>query len=276
MHGSVDAHQHFWRLERGDYAWLTPELAPLYRDFEPADLAPLLSAAGVERSVVVQAAPTPEETRFLLSMAKTTSFIAGVVGWVDLAAPDACDELTTLALDAGLVGIRPMLQDLAEPDWILRDELAPALEQLADLGLVFDALVRPVHLPYLRRLLDRHPRLRVVVDHGAKPDIASGEFEPWAREIAGLAADSDACCKLSGLLTEAAEPSLDGIRPWAEHLLTTFGPERLLWGSDWPVLGLASDYAEWWEISQRLLDPLAEEERRAVLGGNASRCYGLA
>lgn len=275
MQGSIDAHQHFWRLERGDYAWLTPDLEPLYRDFEPEHLGPLLRAAGVERSIVVQAAPTLEETRFLLALAEATPFVAGVVGWVDLAAPDACEELTKLAQDPALVGVRPMLQDIEPPDWMLQDALAPALACLSDLGLVFDALVRPVHLPYLRRLLEREPRLRVVVDHGAKPDIASGEFDTWAREIEGIAADSDACCKLSGLLTEAADPTLEGIRPWAEHLLSTFGPQRLLWGSDWPVVTLVSDYADWWHMSQRLLDPLTESERRAVLGANAARCYGL-
>jgi L-fuconolactonase len=272
----IDAHQHFWRPERGDYGWLTPDLEGLYRDFGPHDLAPLLTRAGVARTIVVQAAPTLSETRFLLEIARATGFVAGVVGWVDLEAPDAADVLAKLAGDRLLRGVRPMIQDIPDPDWMLHPALEAPLRSLSELGLVFDALVRPAHLPNLRRLLDRHPELRVVIDHGAKPDIAAGALAPWAEHMSGLARDTSACCKLSGLMSEAGhDPSLERIRPFAEHLLAAFGPERLLWGSDWPVLTLAGDYETWWEMTQRLLEPLAGADRDRILGGTAARCYRI-
>lgn len=273
----VDAHQHFWRLARGDYGWLTADLAPLYRDFEPADLAPLLRGAGVGHSVAVQAAPTLAETRFLLGLADATPWIAGVVGWVDLEAPGAARALAEIARHPKLVGVRPMIQDLPDPAWMLRDALTPAFEALIDLDLCFDALVRPEHLPHLEKLLARHPRLRTVVDHGAKPAIGAGGFDAWAPAIARIAAASDACCKLSGLATEAGPGwTADALRPYVDHLLDAFGPQRLLWGSDWPVLNLAGDYPGWRAATRALLAGASDAERAAVLGGNAIRCYRLA
>jgi len=274
--GRVDAHQHFWTLSRGDYGWLTPDLKPLYRDFGPRDLAPLIAAAGVSRTVAVQAAPTAAETRFLLEVAQDNAFVAGVVGWVDFEAADAAASIARLAKSPALLGLRPMIQDIPDPGWMLDARLSPAFEQMARSGLVFDALVRPVHLPNLRRLLDRHPDLRTVIDHGAKPDIAGGALEPWSRELAGLARDSAVFCKLSGLVTEAGDDvSLARIAPYAERLLAAFGPERVLWGSDWPVLNLACSYGDWCDMTASLVEPLEPADRAAVLGGNAERCYGL-
>lgn len=271
----IDAHQHFWSLRRGDYGWLTPDLEALYRDFEPKDLEPELAAAGVDRTVLVQAAPTLAETRFLLELAERTAFVSGVVGWVDLESADAGDQLGELAAHPAFVGVRPMLQDLPDPEWVLRPGVAPALERIAALDLAFDALVRPHQLPVLATLLERHPGLRVVIDHGAKPDIARGGLEPWSRDLARLA-DAGALCKLSGLLGEAPQPTLPCIAPYAERLLELFAPGRLLWGSDWPVLTLAAGYGEWWQMTGCLLEPLDEAARRAILGGNAARCYRLA
>ena len=272
----VDAHQHFWTLSRGDYAWLTPDLESLYRDFGPADLAPLIARAGVGRTIAVQAAPTLSETRFLLGLAEETAFIAGVVGWVDFAAPDAAATIVELAKNPALLGLRPMIQDIPDPDWMLGPRLAGAFEQLIGSGLVFEALVRPAHLPNLRRLLERYPDLRAVIDHGAKPDIAGGALEPWARELESLARGSTAFCKLSGLVTEAGDDaSTARIAPYAERLLAAFGPERLIWGSDWPVVTLACSYQDWCEMTERLLASLDPKERAAILGGTAERCYGL-
>jgi hypothetical protein len=175
MAGRVDAHQHVWRLARGDYGWLTPALASIYRDFGLSDAHPLAAAAGIDTVVLVQAAPTVAETRFLLDTAKgSDGFVRGVVGWTDLAAPDAERTLEELAGDPLLKGIRPMLHDLPDPAWILRADVQPALAALPSLGLTFDALVKPRELPALRQMLDRHPDLAVVVDHGAKPPIAAG------------------------------------------------------------------------------------------------------
>jgi len=272
----IDAHQHFWKLARGDYGWLTPDLAPLYRDFLPGDLDPLRRAANIEASVLVQAAATSDETRFLLEIAEATPWVAGVVGWVDLEAPDAADQLAALAERPVLRGIRPMIQDIADPDWMLSPALDAPLRALPELGLRFDALVKPPHLANLARLLERHPGLRVVIDHGGKPDIRAGVFQGWAEDMTRLARDTDCCCKLSGLVTEAAQDWTDeALRPYVDHLLERFGPERLVWGSDWPVVELAGGYAAWRAASLRLLRGLDASARAGVLGGNARRFYGL-
>lgn len=270
----IDAHQHVWRLARGDYGWLTPALAPLYRDFAPADLAPLLARHRIARTVLVQAAPTVAETRFLLEVAAATPFVAGVVGWADFAAADAPDVITALAADPLLVGLRPMVQDIADDDWLLRADLAPAFAALGAHGLVFDALVLPRHLSRLLVLLDRHPALPVVVDHGAKPFIRDGRLDPWRADMAAVAARPNTVCKLSGLVTEAgAGWTAETLRPYVDHLLSAFGPQRLLWGSDWPVVNLAGGYDRWSAATEALLAGLGETDRAAIRGGNAARIY---
>ena len=272
----IDAHQHFWRLTRGDYGWLTPALAPIHRDFEPADLAPLLGRAGVDGTVLVQAAPTVAETRFLLELAAGAPFVLGVVGWAPLDAPDAADVVTDLAANRRLRGLRPMLHDIPDVDWMLRPALTAGLRALAALDLTFDALVRPRHLPNLHRLLDRHPDLRVVIDHGAKPDIAAGAHGAWAEDMARLARDTRAWVKLSGLVTEDGPGwSVERLRPYVDHLLHHFGPDRLIFGSDWPVVTLRAGYAEWLAAVEALLGGLERPARDRVLGENAITCYQL-
>ncbi|WP_171180622.1 amidohydrolase [Ruegeria sp. HKCCD8929] len=272
----IDAHQHFWTLARGDYGWLTADLEVLYRDFGPEDLTPMLKAAGIEGTVLVQAAPTVAETEFMLGLADRNSFIKGVVGWVDFESPDAPDEIARLAQHPALVGLRPMIQDIADPDWMLRGDLAPAFAALTGQDLTFDALVLPHHLSNLRRLLERYPQMRVVIDHGAKPRIADGDFRDWATDMAAMARDTSAFCKLSGLVTEAAVGwTVDDLKPYVVHLLDTFGPERLIWGSDWPVCTLASSYERWLEATDILLADLDSAAKSAILGGNATRAYRL-
>ncbi len=272
----IDAHQHFWAVERGDYGWLTRDLEPLYRDFEPRDLEPLLKGAGIDGTVLVQAAPTIAETEFMLGIADATPFIKGVVGWVDFEAPDAPDLIARLARHPALVGLRPMIQDIEDDDWMLRSALTPAFEALQAADLTFDALTLPRHLPNLRRLLDQHPHMRVVIDHGSKPLIQSGIISPWDTDMAALARDTRAFCKLSGLVTEAKpEWSVDDLRPYVEHVLAVFGPERLIWGSDWPVATLASSYEGWVAASEALLVGLSDLERAAIWGGNAAKAYNL-
>ncbi len=273
----VDAHHHVWQLARGDYGWLTPALAPIHRDFALDDLRPLLAAHGIGATVLVQAAPTLAETRYLLDVARASEgLVRGVVGWADLAAPDAIATLAALAADPLLKGIRPMLQDIPDPDWIGRPDVQPALAALRDLGLRFDALVTPRELKPLRRMLARHPRLAVVVDHCAKPAIAAGAWQPWADDLAAIARESSACCKLSGLVTEAGPGwSVDTLRPYFDHVLRAFGSDRVLWGSDWPVVNLASGFARWVDATDDLLRGLPAAERAAILGENACRFYGL-
>ena len=279
----VDAHQHFWRLDRGDYGWLTPQDTPrLYRDYLPADLAPLLAAGRIERTVLVQAAESHAETEFLLAIADATPFVAGVVGWADFESPLAAGEIFRLAEHPRLVGMRPMLQDLADPEWILREAVQPAIRATAAAGLRFDALIKPPQLGAIRTFLDRHPDLPVVIDHAAKPPIAAGGlgaglFEDWAGHMRGIARDTHALCKLSGLATEAAPGwRVETLRPYVDVLLETFGPSRLMFGSDWPVLTENGDYAQWLAAAEALTAGLSEADRDQVFGGTAARFYGLA
>jgi L-fuconolactonase len=271
----IDAHQHFWRRDRGDYTWLTPDLGPIYRDYLPADLAPQLTRAGVGATVLVQAAATVDETRFMLSLAHENDFIAGVVGWVDFESPQAPDTIAALAADSLLVGLRPMIQDIPDTGWMLLPDLAPAFEAMIDHGLVFDALVKPPHLPALRELASRYPDLAMVLDHGAKPPILAGDVGDWKREIAALARETPIVCKLSGLVTEAGSSDAAALAGCADHLLEHFGPKRLLWGSDWPVCELVCSYADWCRTTDQLLARLGDADRALIYSGNARATYGI-
>lgn len=276
---AIDAHQHYWDPARGDYGWLTPAMTVLYRTFGPADLAPLRASCGVARTVVVQAAPTVEETRWLLDLARNEPSIAGVVGWVPLDDPHVATLIAELAREPKLRGVRPMLQDLPDDDWIAKADTARGVQALIAHDLAFDALVFTRHADALATFLARHPTLRVVVDHGAKPPIAAGGesgFAAWAQAITRFAQFAQVHCKLSGLATEAA-PGWDDatLAPWVAHLLAAFGPQRLMWGSDWPVLNLNGDYARWHASAQELTQTLSADERAAVFGGNAAAFYRL-
>ena len=272
----VDAHFHCWQLARGDYGWLTPALAPIYRDVSIDDWQAEAGRCGITAGVLVQAAPTQAETAFLLDQAEHNDAVLGVVGWADLLAADAPRHIAGLAARPKLKALRPMLHDLPDPAWVLQPALGPALRSMVDSGLAFDALVRPQHLNALRQLCRRHPDLRVVVDHAAKPDIAAGQWQPWADDLARLADQTQAVCKLSGLLTEAGPaPGSAATRRWADHVLACFGAPRVLWGSDWPVLELAAPYRRWWDETQAVLAALDTRARNDVLGGTAQRVYRL-
>lgn len=273
----VDSHQHFWKVARGDYGWLTREALPrLYRDFLPADLKPLIRDAGIDRTVLIQAAQTVAETEFLLALARENGFIAGVVGWVDFEAADAPQTIARLAADPKLVGLRPMIQDLPDDRWMLSPRIASALAAMREQNLAFDALVKPRHLPVLEEFLTRHADLRVVIDHGAKPDIAAGDLKEWAASMRRVARATRAFCKFSGLVTEAgASRSVGKLKPFVDVLLEAFGPDRLMWGSDWPVVNEAADYASWHEAADGLTRDLSSAERDAIFGGTAIAFYGL-
>ena len=274
----IDAHQHYWNPERGDYGWLTPELAPLYRTFGPDDLAPLRERAGVSRTVVVQAAPTVDETRYLLDLASNEDSIAGIVGWVPMLDPDAPTLIAELAQKPKFKGIRPMLQDLPDDDWIANPVLKPAVDALIAHDLAFDALIFTRHVDALDTFIERFPQLRIVIDHGAKPPIRDGSagWHAWAEGITRLAKHPHVHCKISGLATEAAQGWTEAtLRPYVDHLLAAFGPKRLMWGSDWPVLNLNGDYLLWHSIATLLLSSLADGERDAIFGDNAAAFYRL-
>lgn len=277
MSGNIDAHHHLWSLARDDYGWLTPALAPIHRDFTLKDAAPLFEQARIEATVLVQAAPTIDETRFLLDAARRSNgLVKGVVGWVDFAAPDAIPTIRRLARDPLLKGLRPMLQDLADPAWILRPEVARTLAALPRLGLRFDALVTPAQLPALLTMLERHPDLAVVIDHAAKPAIAQRMWEPWASGLRAIAAHPRVRCKLSGLVTEAGPGwTIDLLRPYVEHVVEIFGPRRLLWGSDWPVVNLTGTYQSWFAATMALTAGWNASDREWLMGETARRFYGL-
>jgi L-fuconolactonase len=270
----IDAHQHFWTVARGDYGWLMPDSGVLYRDYGPGDLLPHLAEHEISATILVQCAETVAETRFLLDIAQRTPFVSGVVGWVDFTAPDAPALIAELVRDPLLVGLRPMVQDVPDDDWLLRRDLKAAVDAMVEHGLVFDALIYPRHLPRLATFLDRFPDLEVVLDHGAKPFIGDAVLDPWRADVAAIAARPRTLCKISGLATEAAASwNANDLRPYVDHLKSVFGATRLIWGSDWPVLNKAGSYASWRKAAESLLSDLSSEDRDAVFGRNAERFY---
>jgi len=275
----VDAHHHVWKLQRGDYGWIVPSsrLRPLCRDFDIDEIRPLLEAAGIAATVLVQAAPTVAETAFLLDVALASDgLVKGVVGWVDLSGATAEALLRDLAKAPLLKSIRPMLQDLADPAWIVRADVAAAIDLLPALGLRLDVLATPRELPFVVQMAQRAPNLDFVVDHCAKPRIAEGVWQPWADDMAKVAQFSRAHCKLSGLLTEAGTSwNVALLAPYVDHVLECFGPARVMWGSDWPVVTLAAEYTTWTTATEQLLAGLTDDEREGIWGGNAMRFYGL-
>ncbi len=274
----IDSHHHIWRLDRGDYGWLSPASGVLFRDYDLPDLKPLLDVHAIDGTVLVQAAPTEAETRFLLEQADAHSWIEGVVGWTDLAAGDASERVAELAGARALVGLRPMLQDLADPRWILRPGIAPALRAMAAGTLVFDALVRADQIDRVTELADRHPHLSIVLDHAGKPAMDGEGLANWNRAIAAVAQRPNTRVKLSGLVTEIAAGSVAdprSLRGVVDELLEAFGPKRIMWGSDWPVLNLTSDYGAWHAKAQTLLAELSDAEQEAIFGGTAIATYGL-
>lgn len=274
----VDAHHHLWRVGRGDYHWMSPDMPVLARDYLADDLRPVLRRAGVDRTVVVQAAETEAETDFLLSLAAETDFIAGVVGWLDFEDAAFPAKLEALMRRPKFVGLRPMLQDHADDGYVLRPVVLANLRHLAAAGAAFDILTFPRHLPFVLRMLDAAPDLRAVVDHLSKPPVASGRLEGWAGDMARIAAHPGVFCKVSGLVTEARHQDWapGDLAPYVRHVLDVFGADRLMFGSDWPVCLLAASYAEVMNAARGILDPLLDAEGMAkVFGGNAVRFYRL-
>lgn len=272
----IDAHQHFWQLARRNGAWPPPELTAIHRDFMPSHLIPLLKQHRIDATVLVQSLPSTEDTIFMLDLAACHPFIKAAVGWADLKAGDVRETISRLASNPTLKGLRPMLQDIPEDDWIADPALAPAIEVMREYRLSLDALVLPRHLPSLLVFAQRFPDIPVVIDHAAKPFIARGELQPWKDDIARLAALPQVHCKLSGIVTEAAPQwQVGDLQPYVDHVLAVFGAQRVMWGSDWPVLDLAADYGRWIDATDLLLAGLGRRERQQILGLNAQRFYRI-
>jgi L-fuconolactonase len=276
----VDAHHHLWDPARRAYDWMGPELEAIRRRFDLDDLRAVTAPAGVERTVLVQAVGTLEETRELLATAADSDgLVAGVVGWVDLTG-GAAEEIAALRAGPGgekLVGIRHPAQDEPDPEWLLRRDVKRGLAAVAEAGLVYDLLVRPLQMAAAVSVAAELADVRFVLDHAGKPPIAEGDLERWRRQSAAIAAAPNVVCKLSGLVTEADwerwRPA--DVEPVVEHLLATFGPRRLMFGSDWPVCTLAASYEDVLGLAAGCLERLGAEEREAVMSGVAKEVYGL-
>ena len=277
----IDAHHHLWKLSRADYGWIgggrNPGVAPIERDYLLEDFRALAADNGIAGSIAVQAAQTVAETRWLLQQARESrGLIKGVVGWIDMEAADAPDELSRLAQDTLLRGIRPMLQDIPDVEWILQPKIVPALRAVMELDLSFDLLVRPAHLKAAHAMLTRYPDLRAIVDHGGKPEIAEGHWQPWADDIGRIARETSAFCKLSGLVTQARAGWIPSdLQRYAMHLIECFGAERLVWGSDWPVMLLNADYHGWIAVAKQFVASQSQSDRSAIMNDNAIRFYRL-
>ena len=278
----VDAHHHLWDPARRAYPWMDESVAAIRRPFDVEDLDAAAGPQGFGQTIVVQAVSSVEETEELLAVAAASGRVAGVVGWVDLADPEVAATLTALRARPGgeaLVGIRHQVHDEPDPDWLIHDQVLDGLAAVAAAGLAYDLLVRERELPAARAVTERLPELTLVVDHLAKPRIREGATAPWAGELAALARHPNVSCKVSGLVTEADWNAWtpEQLTPYVRHAADVFGPERLLFGSDWPVCLLAAGYAEVVAATEEALDRagLTPAERDAVFGANAGRLYRL-
>ena len=277
----VDAHHHFWTPSRHDYYWMAgAELDPIRRSFGPGDLRPLLAEGGIDYTVLVQTVPSVQETREFMETAAATRFVAGVVGWVDLTDPAVGDTLAELQSQPNgqtLVGIRHQVHDETDAEWLLRPDVQSGLAAVRDAGLAYDVLVRPRELPAALATAKALPDMRFVIDHIAKPPIASGEIDAWSALLEPFRSLPHVSCKLSGMITEAnwADWTPSDLRPYVNRAVDIFGTQRVMYGSDWPVCLLAGSYGAVKSALEESLPPLSPAEWADVFGGNAIRFYRL-
>jgi len=274
----IDAHQHFWRYDPAELAWIDDSMALLRRDFLPDDLAPLLRACGIDACVAVQARSSQEETEFLLTLAERHPIVSAVVGWVDLRSPRIEAELERLRQRGKLVGFRHIAQSEPDDRFLLSPDFTRGIAALSRHGFTYDLLVVPRQLPAAIELAGAYPAQRFVLDHIAKPLLREEKLEPWATDVRALARLPNVFCKLSGLVTEAdwTRWKTEDFRPYVDVILEAFGAARLMFGSDWPVCLLASSYARGLGLVGELIGALSADERAAILGGNAAAFYGIA
>jgi L-fuconolactonase len=273
----IDAHQHFWNYSPAEYPWIGAGMERLARDFLPADLVAVASGQGVTGSVAVQARQSLEETRWLLRLADESPFIKGVVGWVDLRSGRAADEIAAFAEHEKFVGVRHVVQDEPNPRFLLGDAFVRGLRRLHPFGLVYDLLLYPPQLPAAVELAGLLPEQPFVLDHLAKPRIKTGEIAEWRRDLEALATHENVACKLSGLVTEAAwrQWKRDDFTPYLDVALAAFGPERLMFGSDWPVCLLSGEYEDVVGIIGDFISRLTPAEQTLIWGDTAKNWYRL-
>ncbi len=273
----VDSHQHFWQVGRFDYPWMTPDVELLCHDYLPPMLEPILERNSVSQTILVQASNSLDETRWLLSLAEANSFIAGVVGWVDLQDEDVGQQLDEFTTHPKFKGVRHLVESEPADDWLTRPGVLRGLRELSSRDLSYDLLVHTRHLKYATELVGQFPDMRFVVDHMAKPPISRGEINNWACELKPLAGLSNVSCKLSGLATEANRNDwrVDQLMPYVQTVLEYFGPRRMMFGSDWPVCLLAASYDRVLEASEIVLADLDENDRRQIFADNAIEFYRI-
>ena len=273
----IDAHQHFWRYRAADYPWIDADRSPLKHDFLPSDLEAPLHEAGFDACIAVQARQNVDETRFLLELAASHPFVAGVVGWVDLQADDVAGQLEYWARDPKFVGVRHVVQDEPDDRFMLRPAFLRGLGLLAEFDLTYDLLIYPQHLSVAVDVVSRFPEQRFVLDHLAKPVIRAREVDTWAGDLARLASCPNVSAKLSGLVTEAdwRTWSPSSLRPYLDIALECFGARRLMVGSDWPVCTLAGDYARVMNVFTEFASALSPDDRDALLGTTAAGFWKL-
>ncbi len=277
----IDSHQHFWKRSQAapfNYEWLeAPALAPIRRDFLPDDLAPLLQTSGIDRTIFVQAQHHLEENRWVLQLAEQYDWIAGVVGWVDLASPECEQQLLEFKSHPKFVGIRHITHDEPDDDFIVRPEILRGLAVLERHEVPFDLLFFVRHLRHAATLAQQFPNLTLVLDHLAKPHIKEQRFDDWLEHFRAAAQFPNVVCKLSGMVTEAdwQHWKPEHLRPYVQEALAAFGPQRLMFGSDWPVCELAANYGEVLHSMQEALGEISASEQAAIFEGTATRVYGL-
>lgn len=274
----IDSHQHYWKVKRGDYHWMTPAMPILFRDYLPADLRPSLVEHNIQKTILVQAAQTVSETDFLLNLAEQDDSIAGVVGWLDMEDGNFPAEFEKYRKNRKFIGLRPMLQDIPDDRWILRPNVLAALRVVADADFPFEFLTYSRHLSFVSQVLECVPKLRAIIDHISKPEIRLHKEEPWKRWIAQLARHPNLYCKLSGMITEADHQhwTVDDLRPYIDHVVQCFGFDRLMFGSDWPVCLCAGSYDQVIGAMREVLSSkLTDETEPKLFGGNAIRFYKL-
>lgn len=275
----IDSHQHYWRIERGDYGWITPEIPVLYRDFLPEDMAPHLIKHELDGTIAVQAAPTLEETEYLFTLAdQPDSRILGVVGWLDLADPEHKTHFERFKRHPKFKGFRIMIQEMPDSSRILAPDFVEALKGYAEADVPVDLLLVSRQLTHTVHLLEQTPGLRGVIDHIAKPDVKNGEIDAWLQSMTQIAKHPNIYCKLSGMVTEGdhANWKREDFAPYIRHVLELFGPDRVMFGSDWPVCLLAAEYDEVMSVLlESLPDSWGEAERAKLFGLNAKEFYKL-
>ena len=270
----LDSHQHFWTLSRGDYSWMTPNYSAIYKNFTPDNLIPLIAEKNVTETIIVQAADTVAETEFILDIANHNSFVKGVVGWVDFEDPNVKLEIDRLSQNRVLKGFRPMIHDIEDEGWMLKDTLSEPLNYLSAKGLSFDALVRPNHLKNLILFVRKYAELPIVIDHIAKPKMVGGDIQEWIKDMKELSLCENVWCKFSGIVTEIGKDyDKSQIIPYVEPIFEMFEAERIMWGSDWPVLTMAETYGNWFDLAQDLCSGMSDSEKIQIFSKTARNFY---